>query len=238
MVDELALDDGELLVVLRVADQHLQHEAVDLRLRQRVRPLGLDRVLRRHHEERLGNAVRVVADRDLSLLHHLEERRLHLRGRAVDLVGEQEVAEDRPELGVERALLLAVDPRADEVRGHEVGRELDARERPAEHAGRRLDRQRLREPGNALDEEVTLREEAHEHPLEHRVLPGDDAADLEERLLELLLGLLRGRAATFGTFGHAKSLLSRLRGSYESRLGLSLGKRSVKRRSTTAARPS
>ena len=39
---------------------------------------------------------------------------------------------------------------------------------------------------------MPLRQQAHEHPLEHRVLPGDDAADLEERLLELLLGLRWG----------------------------------------------
>ena len=95
------MDDRQLLVALRVADEHLEHEAVDLRLGERIRPLGLDRVLRRHHEERLRHGVRVVADRHLVLLHHLEQRRLHLRGRAVDLVREEEVAEDRAEVGLE-----------------------------------------------------------------------------------------------------------------------------------------
>ena len=46
------LDDDELLGRRRVADQHLEHEPVDLRLGQRVRALGLDRVLRRQDEER------------------------------------------------------------------------------------------------------------------------------------------------------------------------------------------
>jgi hypothetical protein len=32
--------------------QHVVHEAVELRLRQRIRALELDRVLRREHEER------------------------------------------------------------------------------------------------------------------------------------------------------------------------------------------
>ena len=54
----------------------------------------------------------------------------------------------------------------------------------AEHAGGRLDRQRLGEPGHALDEQVALREQADEHALEHLVLSGDHAPDLEERLLE------------------------------------------------------
>ncbi len=184
--------------MLGVVDQDLEHEAVDLGLRQRIRALRLDRVLRRQHEEGLGHRVRRVRDRHLPLLHHLEQRRLHLRGSAVDLVGEQEVAEDRAELGVELALVGPVDARADEVGRHEVGRELHARERAAEHAGRRLDRQRLREPGDALDQQVPLREQADEHALEHRVLPGDDPADLEERLLELvahLSGRARRRAA-------------------------------------------
>ena len=123
-VDELALDDGELLVVLRVADEHLQQEAVDLRLGERICALGLDRVLRRHDEERRRNGMRVVADRHLALLHDLEQRGLHLRRRAVDLVRQEEVAEHRPELGVERPLLRAIDARADQVRRDEVGREL------------------------------------------------------------------------------------------------------------------
>ena len=72
MVDELALDDRQLLVVLRVSDEHLQEEAVDLRLGQRIRPLGLDRILGGHDEERRGHAMRVVADRHLALLHDLE----------------------------------------------------------------------------------------------------------------------------------------------------------------------
>ena len=125
-----------------------------------------------------------MADRDLPLLHHLEQRRLHLRGRAVDLVGEQEVAEDRAELRVEVGLVGPEDPRADQVARHEVGRELHALERPAEHGGGGLDRERLREAGHALDQEVPAGEQAHEHPLEHLLLTCDHPADLEQRLLE------------------------------------------------------
>ena len=159
-----------------------------------------------------------MPDRHLALLHHLEQRRLHLRGRAVDLVGEQEVAEDRAELGVEGALAGPVDARADEIGRDEVGRELDARERAAEHAGGRLDRQRLREPGHALDQEVALREQADEHALEHRVLAGDHAPDLEERLLEPVPRLgRRGHGQVGGLLCHVLSLLRVARVIYESR---------------------
>ena len=178
------MDDGELLVPVRVSDEHLEHEPVDLRLRKGIRPLGLDRILRRHHEERRRDDVRVVADGDLVLLHHLEECRLHLRRRAVDLVCEEEVAEDRAEVGLEPTLIGSVDTGPDEVGGDEVGRELDPPERAAEHGGGRLDRQRLGEARHALDQEMAAGDEAHEHALEHLVLTGDHALHLDEGLLE------------------------------------------------------
>ena len=90
----------------------------------------------------------------------------------------------RAELGVERAGVRAVDARADEIGRHEVGRELHAAEGAAEHLRGRLDRQRLGEPGDALEQEVAAGEQADEHALEHRVLTCDDALDLEQRALE------------------------------------------------------
>ena len=125
-----------------------------------------------------------MADRDLALLHHLEQRGLHLRGRAVDLVREQEVAEHRAELGVEAAGVRPVDARADEVRGHEVGRELQALERAAEHVGDGLDGQRLGQARDALEQHVAAGQQRDEHALEHRLLADDHPLDLEQRRLE------------------------------------------------------
>ena len=154
-----------------------------------------------------GTRIRRVPDRHLALLHDLEQRRLHLGRRAVDLVREQEVAEDGPELGVEGAFSRAVDARPDEVGGDEVRRELDPRERPAEHACGGLDGQRLRQAGDALEQQVALREQADEHALEHVVLPRDHPADLEERLLEAILRLgRRGDRQVSGLLGHVGSL--------------------------------
>ena len=204
-LDQLTLDDRQLLVVLRIVDQHLEHEPVDLSLRQRVRPLRLDRVLRRHDKERLGYRICGVADRHLALLHHLEQRGLHLGRCAVDLVREQEVAEDRPELGVERPLPWSVDTRPDEVRRDEIGRELDAGEGAAEDAGGRLDRQGLRQARHALDQQLTLGQEADEDALEHVVLPRDHPPDLEERLLQAILRLgRRGHGHVAALHGHVR----------------------------------
>ena len=179
-----ALDDRQLLVVLRVVDEDLEHEAVDLRLGQRIGALRLDRVLRGHDEERIRHGMGRVPERDLAFLHDLEEGRLDLRGRAVDLVREQEVAEHGAELGVEGRIVGPVDPRPDEVGGHEVRRELDAVERAAEHVGGRLHRERLGKSRDALDQEMATGQEADEHALQHLVLTRDDPPDLEQRLLE------------------------------------------------------
>ena len=65
------------------------------------------------------------------------------------------------------------------------------RKRAAEDGRRGLDRQRLREARHALDQEMASGDEADEHALEHLVLAGDHALDLDERLLELRRG---GRA--------------------------------------------
>ena len=208
-LDELPLDDGQLLVVSRVSDHDLEHEPVYLRLGQRVGAFGLDRVLRGHHEERLGNGIGRMRNRHLAFLHHLEERGLHLRRSTVDLVGKQEVAEDRSELRVELTVAHAVDTRSDEVGRNEIGSELHASKRPAQDSRSRLDRQRLGETRDALDQEVALCEQADEHSLEHFVLPGDDAPDLEQRLLELFFRLRRGGDGGFvRLLSHVALLLS------------------------------
>ncbi len=52
MAVPLREDDRDLLVLVGIAERGPQREAVELRLGQRERPLLLDRVLRRDHEER------------------------------------------------------------------------------------------------------------------------------------------------------------------------------------------
>ena len=173
-------DDLGLLGGVRIVEQDLEHEPVELRLGQGIGPLGLDRVLGREHDERRGDRVGRVTDRDLVLLHDLEQRRLDLRRGAVDLVGQQEVREHGAELRLERRLARSVDARADEVGRHEVRRELDPLERATEDVREGLDRQGLGEAGDALEQDVSAGQQADEDAFEHRVLADDDAADLEE----------------------------------------------------------
>jgi hypothetical protein len=102
-----------------------------------------------------------VAQRHLALLHRLEQGRLHLGGRAVDLVGEQHVGEDGTPLGRELGALRVVDQGADEIGGQQVGRELDALELERQGARQRLDGERLGQAGDAFDQQVAARQQSH-----------------------------------------------------------------------------
>ena len=78
-------------------------------------PFLLDGVLRGQHEERLAEPMPLAAGGDLVLLHRLQQRGLRLRRRAVDLVGQDHVGEDRAleklELPHARLLVLLDDLR-------------------------------------------------------------------------------------------------------------------------------
>jgi hypothetical protein len=161
----------------------LQEEAVQLRLRQRVGALVLDRVLRGDDDERLGQRSGLALDGDLALLHRLEQRRLRLRGRAVDLVSQQQVGEHRPLAEAELAGRagssgLREDQLAEDVGGHQVRRELHAREVQRQRARQGLGEQRLGDAGDALQQDVPTDEEGGDEPREGALLPDDDLADL------------------------------------------------------------
>ena len=69
----------------------------------------------------MGDAV----DGDLLLGHRLEQGRLGLRHRAVDLVDEQDVREDRAGPEAELALALVVHRQPGDIRRLKVGGALD-----------------------------------------------------------------------------------------------------------------
>ena len=120
------------------------------------------------------------ADGDLVLLHRLQQGRLRLRRRAVDLVGQDHVGEDRAlqeaELPRARAAVLLDDLRAGDVGRHQVGRELDAAELQRQGLGQRADHQRLRQPRHAHQQAVPAGEHGHQQFLDHLPLPDDHLA--------------------------------------------------------------
>ena len=107
-----------------IVDDQLEEEAVELRLGKRIGAFLLDRVLRRHDEERLLQFVDRAADGDAVLLHRFQQSRLRLGRGPVDFVGEHDLGEERTGLKAEDALAVgrfADDVGADDVRGIRSG---------------------------------------------------------------------------------------------------------------------
>ena len=167
---------------LGIGHDQLEHEPVHLRLGQGIGPLVLDRVLGGEHQEQLGQWICPAADRHLFLLHRFQQRALHLGGRAVDLVGQQEIGEDRALLHREVAGPLVVDHRADQVGRQQVRGELNAVERSRDGRGEGPHRQRLRQAGNALEQHMAVGEQPDQQSLQHGPLTHDDTPELLQEL--------------------------------------------------------
>ena len=75
------------LIRRRVTDPYFHNKPIDLRFGQGIRAFLLDRILGREHEKRIGDLKRLPANRDLPLLHGLEQCGLHFRRSSVDFVG-------------------------------------------------------------------------------------------------------------------------------------------------------
>ncbi len=170
-----------------MVDDDVEHEPIELRFGQRIRAFELDRVLRREHVERLLELIGAALDRDAMLLHRLEQRRLRLRRRAVDLVREHDVGEDRP--GREHHLptpgrrIFLDDVGARDVGRHQVGRELDPGELQVHDARERMHQQGLRETRHADDQTVAANEQRHQHELDRVLLPDDQLPELRHDLI-------------------------------------------------------
>ena len=136
----------------------------------------LQRVLRRQHQEGLGQLVGVVADGHLALLHGFEQSRLHLGRRAVDLVREDEVGEYGAFADEELLLLLRVDQRTDQVGRQQVGGELNAREIGIDRLGQRGDGQRFGQPRHAFQQDVPVGEQADQQGVDQVILSDNHLA--------------------------------------------------------------
>src|SRR5207302_991749 len=168
-----AFEDLDLLFPRRIADLNPKEEPVHLGLRQRVGAFVFDRILRRDDEERPVEGERLALEGRLPFLHRLEQGGLRLRGGAVDLVGQEQLCEDRTAAEDEVARLAVVHVGAGDVRGQEVRGELDPPEGEAEARREGLRNQRLRQARHVLDQEVSIAEDRPEHPFEDGPLADD-----------------------------------------------------------------
>ena len=103
-----AIENDRQLLARGIADDQLEHEAVELRLGKRVGPFLFDGILGRHDEERLLEPVDHAADGDGVFLHRFQERGLRFGRRAVDFVGQDDLREDGPALKFEFATAVGL----------------------------------------------------------------------------------------------------------------------------------
>jgi hypothetical protein len=151
-------DDGLFLRAAGVVDPELEHEAVELSLRQRIGSLLLDRILCRQDKKRIGQPVGGAGRGDLMLLHCLEQGRLCFRRGAVDLVGQHHVGKDGALHETKGSLaggeVFLDDVRPGDVARHQVRGELHPVERQIQRLGHSLDHERLGQPGNSDQQRV------------------------------------------------------------------------------------
>ena len=116
----------------------------------------------------------------LPLLHRLKQRRLGARAGAVDLVGHQELAEDRPgdELEGARAVLPRLqDLGAEDVRRHQVGGELHAVGVEPHDGGERLDEAGLAQPRKPDQQPVPAAEQRRQAEVHDPLLADEPPGD-------------------------------------------------------------
>ena len=121
-----------------------------------------------------------AGDRDVLLLHGLQQGRLGARAGAVDFVGHQQLAEDRAlhEAELPAALVgLFEDFGADDVGGHQVGGELDAALVKAENTAERGRKLGLGKTGRADQQGMATRQNGGERELDHFLLAENDLAN-------------------------------------------------------------
>ena len=126
LVDPVTLEQIDLLCGVGIAQMDAHQEPVELADRERVGAFVLDGVLGGDHHERRRELVGIAFDGDLALLHSLQQSRLRLRRRPVDLVPEHDVGKDRAGSKLEGRGCPVEHAHTGHVRGQKVGRELNA----------------------------------------------------------------------------------------------------------------
>ncbi len=115
-------------LTIGVPERDAREEAIQLRWRERVGAVkSCGRILRGDHHERRVDAVGRPVHRHLQLLHHLKQARLRLRRRAVELVDEQHVGEDRPGVKLKALRAGVPDGGAQEIGRQQIDGGLHAR---------------------------------------------------------------------------------------------------------------
>ncbi len=198
-------DNLKFLFLAGVADVDVEHEAVELGFGQRIGAFLFDGILRGQDEKRLRQAMLLAAGGDLVFLHGLQQCGLGLGRRAVDFVGEDDVGEDgaadEAKLSAAGGLVFLNDLGAGDVRGHQIGGELDAVEAQAQRAGKGGDQKRLGQARDAHQQRMTPAEKSDEQLINDGILTYDHLAQLRPDVAVAFLQLFHCGKLFFGQLG-------------------------------------
>ena len=189
-------DDAPFVVARRIPQPQPQQEAVHLRLGQRVGAEVLKWVLRRHHQKRLLQGVRVVVDGHAPFAHRFEQAGLRPRRGAVDLVRQDDVRKDGAGLELKDACLVVPQRHTDDVRWQQVGCELDAAEYPTNRPCQRACDGGFADAGDVFEQHVTPRCQRHDGQPDDFGLAVDDA-------VHVLHQACAERESSFGRHGRS-----------------------------------
>jgi hypothetical protein len=133
--------------------------------------------LRGQDQEWLRQGQRLPVDRYLPVPHRLEQRGLRARTRAIDLVGQQHMAEDRAAAQRELRAALVVHGDPEQIARQQIARELHARhlgpDRLCQGAGQRG----LADARHVFDQDVPTGQEGDRGQLHHTRLALERAFD-------------------------------------------------------------
>ena len=171
------LNDLKFLDEGRVFELDAEHEAIQLTFREGVDAGLFVGILRGQDDKRFLECVGAAIDGDLSFLHGFEEGALCFGGSAVEVVGQQDVGEDRSRYEIKRSVIYAVNVGAGDVGRHEVARELNAFEATGDALGEGLCEGCFSEPRHAFDENVSASEHCSYQETERVIFTDINFAD-------------------------------------------------------------
>ncbi len=161
-----------------IADRQTQQESIELGLGERKCALQFDWVLSRQDHERARHRHCDAVDRDLVLLHGLQQRGLRTWGCAVDLVGQHDLSEKWAGTKLEAAASLVVEVDADDVCRNQIGGELNAFEAAIDRARKRLGEGRFTDSRDVLNQHMPAAEDRNQQEINDFVLADDHACHI------------------------------------------------------------
>lgn len=122
-----------------------------------------------------------TADGYRAFLHGLQKGCLSFRRRTVNLVGQDDIGEDRPAKKAEMAVFVE-NFVAGDIRGHQVGRELHAFEFQIEHFGDGADQQGFGKARYPDKQRVAVRKQRDDYGADDVILSDNNFGDFSRKI--------------------------------------------------------